>query len=77
MPNQTPFRRQLKNLQLIREWHLQSSLNAQVEGRREEAKYHSINTRFSGQQWRLIRVTSKFCTYHAFLVMQSRCSDVI
>lgn len=40
MPNQTRSQRQLQNLQLIREWHLQSSLNAHVEGRRKDAKYH-------------------------------------
>jgi hypothetical protein len=40
MPNQTRSQRQLKNLQLIREWHLQSSLHAQIEGRRQEARYH-------------------------------------
>lgn len=48
MPNSGRSKRQLDSLRRIRDWHLESALRAQLEGRSEDLRFHMHYYRLLG-----------------------------
>jgi len=49
MTSNTRSKRQIETLRRIREWHLESALRAQLEGRAEESRFHMHYYRLLGR----------------------------
>lgn len=48
MPNGGRSKRQLESLRRVRDWHLESALRAQLEGRSEDFRFHMHYYRLLG-----------------------------
>ncbi|MDD1964223.1 hypothetical protein NPS29_02740 [Pseudomonas putida] len=48
MTSNTRSKRQVESLRRIREWHLESALRAQMDGRGDESRFHMHHYRLLG-----------------------------